>query len=122
MKTVIFVSRDPELVADAKDVCQARDLELWVEPEWEQALSKSVRAELLVVDLLATLTIPHRISGYVRFAEAKMASAAASTPLVLIGVPEGYRLDGMAGWLGFLQAFVERPVDEDRLHYLLDFV
>jgi hypothetical protein len=74
----------------------------------------------MVLDLLSTLNPPNRIAGYVRFAEAKMKSTAASIPLVLVGVPAGYRLDGMVGWPNFLAAYVARPVDEECLEYLLD--
>lgn len=96
-------------------------MQFTIEAQWKRALEKSPPASLLIVDLVATLSPPHRISGYVRFAETKMASAAASVPLVLIGAPDNYRLDGMVGWPGFLAAFVPRPVDDDSLDYLLDY-
>ena len=92
-----------------------------VEGSWKEAISLAARSDLLVVDLIATLDSPHRIAGYVEFAESLMSSAASDVPLVLIGAPEGYRLDGMVGWPGFLDAFVDRPVTHDRLHYLLDY-
>ena len=121
VKSIILVSHDPELIADCRDVCKERQMQLSIEPEWRRALDRSRTANLMIVDLLATLSPPHRISGYVRFAESKMESAAAATPIALIGAPDSYRLDGMVGWPGFLAAFVPRPVDDDCLHYLLDY-
>ena len=120
MKTIILISHDPELIADTREICKSRGMQLTIEPEWKRALDRSTQVNLMIVDLLATLTPPHRISGYVRFAEAKMSSAASKTPIALVGAPENYRLDGMVGWPGFLAAFVPRPIDEDCLHYLLD--
>lgn len=122
MKSVVLISLDPELIADTRDACKERRLQLHVDSEWLRAIEKSAHADLMIVDLLATLNPPHRISGYVKFAEAKMKSAAVQTPIVLIGPPVGYRLNGMVGWPGFLTAFVERPIDDGRLQYLLDFV
>jgi hypothetical protein len=121
MKSVVLVTKDPELLADAREVCSARGLHIVVEADWQRAIDKAATANLMVVDLLATLSIPHRISGYINFAETKMRSAAAETPVVLIGAPDGYRLDGMAGWPGFLAAFIDRPITDHRLHYLLDY-
>ena len=121
MKSVILVSRDPELIADVREACKGRNIGITVEANWARAIDRSSTANLLVVDLLATLAIPHRISGYVAFAETKMRSAASRTPLVLIGAPDGYRLDGMAGWPGFLTAFFDRPISEEVLQALLDY-
>ena len=115
------MSRDPELIADVLDACKARNIQVTVEANWSRAIDRSSTANLLIVDLLATLAIPHRISGYVAFAEAKMRSTASKTPLVLVGAPDGYRLDGMAGWPGFLTAFFERPITEEVLDALLDY-
>jgi hypothetical protein len=120
LKSIILISHDPELIADTREICKTRGMALTVETEWKRALERSAQANLLIVDLVATLTPPHRISGYVRFAESKMSSPAAKTPIALVGPPDNYRLDGMVGWPGFLSAFVPRPVDEDSLHYLLD--
>lgn len=91
-----------------------------VEPRADVALRLAVQAQLVVVDLLAVLDVPHKIAGYVRFAEAKMKSKASAIPTALIGVPDGYRLDGMAGWPGFLEAFIDRPFSEATLEFLLD--
>ncbi|MEO7453520.1 MAG: hypothetical protein ABIV13_02010 [Fimbriimonadales bacterium] len=120
MKKVILISSDPALIADLRDVCGRRRLALSLEASWERALNVGVGSDLMILDLLSTLNPPNRIAGYIRFGEAKMKSSAASLPLVLVGVPESYRLDGMVGWPGFLTAFVARPVDEECLEYLLD--
>ena len=121
VKTVTFITKDLELIERARLGCDRRGYVMNVEADWKNAISQAAQSDLVVVDLIATLDPPHRIAGYVQFAEALMASKAAEVPLALVGAPDGYRLDGMVGWPGFLSAFVERPVDDERLQFLLDF-
>lgn len=79
--------------------------------DWVEALERSEGADLIFVDLLATLEEENKISGYEKFAAAKMSHAAAKgIPLVLISPPEDYELDFMSGWPGFVFANIRRPV------------
>jgi hypothetical protein len=121
LKTVTFLTKDLELISRARVACESRGIAMLVEAAVGDALSAAAKSDLFVVDLIATLDPPHRISGYMRFADALMSSAAAEVPLVLIGAPQGYRLDGMVGWPGFLAAFVDRPIVDGTLHFLLDY-
>lgn len=74
-------------------------------------MEASLRADLMFVDLLATLREPHKIEGYEEFAMGKMAhETARDVPLVLISPPDDYELDFMAGWPNFVFAHVRRPV------------
>lgn len=78
---------------------------------WEEALAASAGADMIFVDLLATLDEPGRIAGYERFATAKMGHGdAAEIPLVLISPPADYELDFMAGWPDFVLGHIQRPV------------
>lgn len=77
------------------------------------ALEACAGADLLFVDLLATLDEPHKIAGYERFAEQKMGhEVAKDVPVVLIAPPDEYELDFMAGWPDFVFAHIRRPVTE----------
>lgn len=81
--------------------------------EWREALDACADADLLFVDLLATLEEPNKISGYEKFAMGKMNHPEAqNTPLVLIAPPDDYELDFMAGWPDFVFAHLRRPVTE----------
>lgn len=109
-KKVILVTDDPEVIREAKETYR-EGVQLVVTPYWSEALDWCRTADVLVVDLLATLEEPHKIGGYVKFAEAKRAHKwAKNIPLVLIDVPEGYKLNGMVGWPNFVRAYVRRPV------------
>jgi len=79
--------------------------------DWQSALDAAADADLMFVDLLATLEEPNKIAGYEKFAQAKMAHAKSSKiPLVLISPPDDYELDFMAGWPDFVFANIRRPV------------
>lgn len=108
----VLITRDPDVVKAAKGAFPATDT-LNVHEEWAAALEDCEGADLIFVDLLATLEEPHRIGGYEKFALAKMEHATASdTPLVLIAAPDDYELDFMAGWPDFVFAHVRRPVTD----------
>lgn len=78
---------------------------------WLKALNKSSGADLMFVDLIATLTEPHKIEGYEKFAEAKMAHpVAASVPLILISPEPSYDLDFFVGYPDFVTGNLQRPV------------
>ena len=84
-----------------------------VHKNWEAALKDCADADMIFVDLLATLKEPHKIAGYEEFAMQKMAHPKAKdVPLVLIGAPDDYELDFMTGWPDFVFAHLRRPVSE----------
>lgn len=108
----VLVTKDEEISQAAGNAFPASD-ELIVHQEWNPALDACEGADLIFVDMLATLEVPHKIAGYEKFAEAKMGhSVANSVPLVLIGVPADYELDFMSGWPNFVFAHVRRPVTD----------
>ncbi|MBS1709274.1 MAG: hypothetical protein JSS65_11230 [Armatimonadetes bacterium] len=106
----VLVTKDPEVVSATVGAFQSDD-ELVVTEDWAHALEACHGADLMFVDLIATLEKPHKIAGYEDFAEAKMAHPIASaTPLVLISPPEDYELDFMAGFPDFVFASLRRPL------------
>ncbi len=110
MKFVV-ITKDSELEAAAREGFHPSD-ECVVFSDWADALNACTEADLLFVDLIATLVEPHKIAGYERFAMAKMGhEVAASIPLVLIAPPAEYELDFMAGWPDFVFGHVRRPVN-----------
>lgn len=77
----------------------------------EGLVEAAAGADMVFVDLIASLDEPHKIGGYERLYDLKMANdAAASVPLVLIAPPSGYDLDFMVGWPDFVFAQMPRPV------------
>jgi hypothetical protein len=109
MKFVIL-SRDPVIVTEAGKAFQPDD-QVVICSEWPAALEACSQADMIFVDLIATLATPGLIAGYEEFAEAKMAhSVASKTPLVLIAPPEDYELDSMVGYPDFVMFQVRRPV------------
>lgn len=106
----MLITKDNEVVGATKGAFQPDD-ELLVFSDWQEALEHCEDADLLFVDLIATLSTPHKISGYEKFAESKMDHPKASvTPLVLIAAPEDYELDFMAGYPNFVFAHLRRPL------------
>lgn len=106
----ILVTKDAEIIAGTQGAFQPED-ELTIFDTWQAALESCEDADLLFVDLIATLIKPHKIAGYEQFAEAKMSHPiAAGTPLVLIAPPDDYELDFMAGYPNFVFAHLRRPV------------
>ena len=106
----VLITDDAEMAAEARKGFEPYACDVY--PEWEAGLDAAKDADLIFVDLLATLTDPHKIAGYERFAVAKMAhETACGVPLVLIAPPEDYDLDFMAGWPDFVFGHVRRPVD-----------
>lgn len=78
---------------------------------WSDALAATAGADMMFVELVSTLDEPHKIGGYEKFAEAKMADEAlSSVPLVLIAPPPDYDLDFMVGYPDFVFAQVPSPV------------
>lgn len=107
----LLITKDPEVVKAAQEGFHPSD-ETHVYDNWREALAASSGADLLFVDLVATLEEPHKIAGYEAFALAKMSSPTAKdVPLVLISPPDDYDLDFMVGWPDFVHGHVRRPVD-----------
>lgn len=107
---LVLVSVDPDVVKEAQ---QAFDkmADLVVVADWRKGLDLCQDADMLFVDMLATLNEPHKIAGYEVFAQAKMShDVAKDTPLVLIGPHPDYQLDFVVGWDGFLFSRLQRPV------------
>lgn len=110
MKFVI-ITKDAEIEKSAREGFHPSD-ECVCYAKWQEALDQCEGADLLFVDLLATLVEKGKIAGYEAFAEAKMTHPIAfSTPLVLISPPADYELDFMAGWPDFVFAHIQRPVN-----------
>lgn len=85
--------------------------ELVVVDTKESLLEACEGADLIFVDLIATLDEPHKIGGYERLHDMKTANPkAAAVPLVLIAAPPNYELDFMVGWEDFVFAQMPRPI------------
>jgi hypothetical protein len=108
---IVIITKDPEVVAATEGAFQPND-DVRIFSDWSAALDACSDAELMFVDLIATLDKPHRIAGYERFAEAKMAHPEANAiPLVLIAAPDDYELDFMTGYPNFVFMHVRRPLN-----------
>ncbi len=106
----VLITKDPEIEAAAREGFHPAD-HCSAFGAWAEALEACADADLLFVDLLATLEEPNKIAGYEKFAEAKMSHPGAGpVPLVLIAPPIDYELDFMAGWPDFVLGHVQRPV------------
>ncbi|MCH8275454.1 MAG: hypothetical protein IH851_11765 [Armatimonadetes bacterium] len=107
---ILLITNDAALAKEARRAYMKTD-NLQVFKDWQKALGRAKKAHLMIVDIVATLTAPNRIKGYEEFAEAKMAHKdAKDVPLVLISAPDGYKLDAMVGWPGFVFGHVRRPI------------
>lgn len=106
----ILLTQDSEMVDCAREGFHPSD-EFAAFASVSEALDACTDADLLFVDLLATLDEAHKIAGYEKFAQAKMShNTANEVPLVLIAPPEDYELDFMVGWPNFVFAHIRRPV------------
>ena len=107
----IVITKDLSVAEAARQGFHPTD-ECHVTEEWSKGLDLAQDADLLFVDMLATLTEAHKIAGYEEFAMGKMSHPTAKkTPLVLISPPADYDLDFMAGWPDFVFGHIRRPVD-----------
>lgn len=106
----VLLTKDAGLVQAAQEGFHPSDtFESFENPL--EALDACTDADLLFVDLVATLDEPHKIAGYEKFAHSKMAhDVAKNVPVVLIAPEDDYELDFMAGWPNFVFAHVRRPV------------
>lgn len=106
----VLLTKEKELEEAAREGIHPND-DLVVTTDWHEALELCDGADMIFVDMLATLTEPHKVAGYEAFALAKMDHAIAKgTPLVLIAPPEDYEMDFMTGWPDFVFAHLRRPV------------
>lgn len=107
----VLVTKDPEVLTATEGAFQPDDT-LAVFAEWPEALDASEGVDILFVDMIATLEAPHKVSGYEKFAQAKMAHTKAQVvPLVLIAPPDDYEMDFMVGWPNFVFAHLRRPLN-----------
>ena len=105
-----MITQDEEMAAAAREGFHPSD-ELAIYADWREALDRAKGVDLMLVDMLATLDVPHKVAGYERFAQAKMAhDVAAQIPLVLISPELDYEMDFVLGWPDFVFANVRRPV------------
>jgi hypothetical protein len=106
----VLITKDPDIEAAAREGFHPADTCIAI-ADWQAALDQAGDADLMFVDLIATLDEPGKIAGYERFAEAKMThEVACGIPLILISPPPDYDLDFMAGWPNFVLGHVQRPV------------
>ena len=108
----VLITTNPEIKAAflAPDAFFPTDEKL-VFAKWAEALEACEGADLLFVELVGTLKVPHEIAGYEEFAIAKMDHPVAQkVPVVLLAPPPDYDLDFMAGWPDFLFAQIPHPV------------
>jgi len=107
----IVITKDPEIKEAATKGLHPDDTTEFY-ADWQQGLDGCDGADLLFVDMLATLDEPGRIAGYENFATSKMRHPIAmDVKVVLISPPEDYELDFMAGWPNFVFLHYRRPVD-----------
>lgn len=106
----VLITKDSEVENAARQGFVPYDCEVF--SDWQKALESAAGADMMFVDMLATLLEPNKIEGYEKFAMAKMAHPVAKdVPLVLISPPHDYELDFMTGWPNFLVGNIPRPVD-----------
>lgn len=110
----VLLTNDPEIAEAARSPSAfPPDDTVNVHKDPDAALQDCANADMIFVDLLATLKEPHKIAGYEDFAMKKMGDPyAKGVPLVLIGAPDDYELDFMTGWPDFVFAHLRRPVTE----------
>ena len=108
----LVITKEAEIEEAARKGFHPSD-EMVAFKDWAVALDNCDGVDMMFVDLLATLSEPHKIAGYEEFANAKMShSVAKDVPLVLVAAPEDYELDFMTGWPNFVFGHVRRPVTE----------
>lgn len=107
----LLITSNQGMVEEAKQGFHPSD-ELVTTENWREGLDQADGVDLMFIDMLATLTEPHKIAGYEEFAYAKMEHPKAKgVPLVLISPPENYELDFLVGFPDFLMGNLQSPVD-----------
>ena len=118
----VVITSDSFIVGACQEGFHPSDEALFF-PDWHEALDKAEGADLMFVDLMATLKEPHKIEGYEEFAQAKMAHPKASkVPLVLINAADDYDLDSMVGWPDFLFGNLRRPINSKVIRRMTTYV
>ena len=118
----IVITSDQGIIGAAKEGFHPADEALFF-TDWRKALDESAGADMMFVDLMDTLTEAHKIDGYEKFAQAKMAHpTAASVPLVLINAPDDYDIDSMVGWPDFLFGNLRRPINSKVIRRMTTYV
>lgn len=108
----VLLSTDPEIIEAFRspEAFFASD-DLVVTDSPAECVQACVGADMLFVDLVATLEDPHKIAGYENFYSLISSDQIAkAVPLVLISLPTDYDIDFMVGWPDFVFANMPRPV------------
>lgn len=109
----VLITQSQAMADVAKEAFTRDDLEIY--GDWKEALEASHDADMIFVDLIATLKEPGKIQGYEEFADAKRAHPKASVvPLVLISPPENYKIDFITAWPNFLAMNIQQPVNRQK--------
>lgn len=107
----VLITADSSLSDSAREGLHPSD-ELETYSDWSAALDLARGADMIIVDMIATLAEPNKVAGYEAFARAKMTHPdAAGIPLVVISPETDYDLDFVSGWPDFCIANVRRPCD-----------
>ena len=118
----IVITSDQSIVEAAKEGFHPSDEALFFS-DWRKGLDAAEGADMMFIDLLDTLTEPHKIEGYETFAKAKMEHPKASgVPLVLINAPDDYEIDCMVGWPDFLFGNLRRPINSKVMRRMTTYV
>lgn len=121
MKFVV-ITDDDDVASEARKAFHPED-EAVITRDWRHGLDSCAGADMVFVDLLATLAQPHKIAGYEEFAESKMAhSQASNVPLTLIWPPEDYDLDYMTGYPNFVHQHIKRPATFQKIRRASTYV
>lgn len=120
---LVFITKDKEVVEIAKKAFPSGMESLHFFEDWRPGLEACEGAEMVFVDLVATLDEPHKIAGYEKFAHGKMShEIAKSVPLVLLSPPPDYDLDFMTGWPDFVFAQLRMPVTEKVFRRVVTYI
>jgi len=118
----VLISKDEEIIESAQEA-YGTHYSLTVYKNWSLALAECKGADLMFVDIVATINEPGKIQGYEDFAAAKLSNETSNPiPLVAIALPTDYEIDSMVGWPGFVIAMWHRPVDAKRFRQASGYV
>ncbi len=119
----VFITKDETVRETAKIAFPNSQDEVILFDAWAPGLDACKDADMIFVDLVATLDEPHKIAGYEKFAVAKMSHPAAkSVPLILLSPPADYDLDFMTGWPDFVFAQLRKPVNEKVFRRVVTYI
>jgi hypothetical protein len=119
----VFITKDEAVRETAKIAFPNSQDEVLCFDSWALGLDACKGADMVFVDLIATLEEPHKIAGYEKFALAKMSHAGAKeVPLILLAPPADYDLDFMTGWPDFVFAQLRKPVNEKVFRRVVTYI